>query len=41
MINTMKKIILSASLLGGVFAQESIFWEIVDPSVIVNLLSPI
>ena len=33
MINTMKKIILSVSLLGGVFAQESIFWEIVDPAV--------
>ena len=33
MINTMKNIISSALLFGNLFAQESLFWEIVDPVV--------
>ena len=33
MINTMKNVISSALLLGNLFAQESLFWEIVDPVV--------
>ena len=33
MINTMKNVISSALLFGNLFAQESLFWEIVDPVV--------
>ena len=33
MINTMKNVISSVLLFGNLFAQESLFWEIVDPVV--------
>ena len=33
MINILKKILAGIALTGGLFAQESIFWEIVDAGV--------